>query len=179
MSKPVKDLIIRELKSHFADLDSAVVVNPIALTATENNQLRRALKAKNITMELVKNSLASRALADTALAKVGELLYGPSALVSGGDSPVEVARELFAWTKKLTKLEIRGAVVEGQVVDAQGVEVLSKLPNRVELQGQLVTLFNSPGARLASCIAAPGARIAGCIKARVEKLEETSGAEAA
>ncbi|NLX03558.1 MAG: 50S ribosomal protein L10 [Phycisphaerae bacterium] len=178
MSKPLKDLITKELKSRLSNVESAMVVNPILLTGVESNRFRGALKAKNIEMHLVKNSLAQRALAGTKLEGIGEILTGPSAVVYGGESIVDVAREIHDWTKKLTKLEVCGAIVDGEVVDAEGAKQLAKMPSRVELQGQIVQLAQSPGARVASAIGAPAGRIAGCIKSLVEKLETPSGAAA-
>ncbi len=179
MSKPVKDLITKEISARFGHLDSIMVVNPVGLNAIDTNKLRLGLRSKKIEMELVKNSLAQRAFAGTKLEPVTKLLEGSCALVTGGDSIVDVAREVLEWTKKLQALQIRGAVVEGQVVDAKGAEVLSKMPSRGELQGQIVNLAKSPGSRLASQIGAPASKIAGCIKALVEKLEKESGSVAA
>lgn len=179
MSKPVKDLITKEITARFGSLDSIVVVNPIGLNAIDTNKLRMNLRTKKIEMEVVKNALAQRAFVGTKLEGVAKLLEGSCALVTGGDSVVEVAREIFGAMKKYKALQVRGAVVEGQVLDAQGAEVLSKMPSRAELFGQIVTIANSPGSRVAGQIAAPASRIAGCIKALAEKLEKEGGSVAA
>ncbi|MFA5863623.1 MAG: 50S ribosomal protein L10 [Phycisphaerae bacterium] len=180
MSKPIKDIVTKEINSRFGHLESILVVNPIGLNAKDSNKLRIDLRKKKIEMEVVKNSLAQRAFAGTKLELVAKLFEGSCALVTGGDSIVEVAREITGWLKKVPALKVRGAVVEGQLLDANGVQVLSKMPSRPELQGQIIMLAKSPGARIASQIAAPASKVAGCIKALVEKLEEKeSGAQAA
>ncbi len=179
MSKPVKDLITKEISARFGQLDSILVVNPIGLNAIDSNKMRMAFRAKKIEMEVVKNALAQRAFAGTKLEPVAKLLEGSCALVTGGDSIVDVAREVFGAMKKYKALQIRGAVVEGQVLDAKGAEVLSKMPSRAELMGQIVTIAKSPGSRVAGQIAAPASRIAGCIKALAEKLEKEAGSAAA
>ncbi len=179
MSKPVKELVTKEINARFGQLDSVMVVNPIGLNAIDNNVLRLGLKKKKIEMEVVKNSIAARALKGTKLEQVDQLLMGTCALVTGGDSIVDVARELFDWTKKMKQLEIRGALVEGTILDAKGAEVLSKMPSRAELQSQVVNLAKSPGARLAGAISSPAGRIAGCVKALVEKKEKEGDSVAA
>jgi large subunit ribosomal protein L10 len=173
MSKPVKDLIATELRQRYDKLDGAVVVNPVPLTGTQNNQLRGALKDKRIHMEVVKNSLAKRAFAGTPMESVCRLMEGPSALVTGGDSIVDVAREIIDWTKKLGKLEVRGALVEGQILNPEATKALSRMPTRIELQAQIVRMALSPGGQLAAAILTPGATIAGCIKALIDKLEKS------
>lgn len=179
MSKPVKDIISKELTARFGHLDSVLVINPVGLNANDTNKLRLGLRAKKIEVEVVKNALAQRALAGTKLDGIGKIMEGPCAFVTGGDSIVDVARQIVEWTGKLKDLQIRGAVVEGQILDAQGAKVLSTMPSRGELQGQIVTLAKSPGSRVASQIAAPASRIAGCIKALVEAKEKEGGSAAA
>lgn len=179
MSKPVKNLMIQEMSRRFGKLDSVLVVNPIALNAIDNTSLRGALRKKNIEMEVVRNALTVHALKGTQLENVGALLTGACAFVSGGESIVDVAREVTEIIKKIPKLEIRGAVVEGQVVDAKGAEQLAKMPSRAELQGQISMLANSPAKRLAGAITGQAGKIAGCIKALEEKLEKEGGSVAA
>lgn len=179
MSKPVKQLMIKELSARFSQLDSVFVVNPIALNAIDNTSFRAALRKKKIEMEVVRNALAVQALKGTALEGIGALLTGACALVSGGESIVDVAREVMEQAKKFTALEIRGALVEGTIVDAKGAEQLAKMASRAELQGQVAMLANSPAKRLAGAISSPAGKIAGCIKALEEKLEKEGGSVAA
>ena len=49
----------------------------------------------------------------------------------------------------------------------------------LQLQGTVVMLAGSPGARLAGTIAGPAGYLAGCIKALVDKLQDNEDAEAA
>ncbi len=176
MSKPLKNLITNELKARYAELDSVLVVNPIGIGANDTVELRRGLREKKIRMEVVKNSMLKRAVDGTTLEIVSGILEGPCAVVSGGDSIVDAAREIAEWSKKLPTLEVRGAVVEGQLLDKQAAKELAKMPTRPELMGQVVTLAQSPGSRLAGAITSPAAKIAGCIKALQEKLEQQSEA---
>ena len=178
MSKPLKNLITNELKSRYSELDSILIVNPIGIKANDTVELRRGLREKKIRMEVVKNSMLKRAVAGTQLEVVSELLEGSCAVVSGGDSIVDVAREIVEWNKKLPALEIKGAVVEGKVLDGAGTKELAKMPTRPELLGQVVQLAQSPGSNLAGAIAGPASRIAGCIKALQEKLEQGESAAA-
>lgn len=177
MSKPVKDMMTAEIRERYGEAESALVVNPILLTGTEANDLRRRLAAKRIRMEVIKNSLARRALTATKLKGLGDLLDGPSAVVTGGDSVIDIAREMVDWAKKVPKLKLCGAIVEGETFGPETVQSLATMPTRTEMLGQIVGLACSPGASLASAVMSPGAAIAGCIESLITKLEESGEGE--
>ena len=175
MSKHVKGLIEKDLVRRFEGVGEFVVVSVRGIAGTENNEMRGELKKKDIHLTVVKNSLAGRAFANLGMGPISEVFSGPSAVVFGGDSIVDLAKEMVDWNKKLDQLEIKGAVLEGKVLDAAGAKALSKMPNRAELQGTIVMIAKAPGSRIAGAATGPGGRIAGCIKALVEKKEETGG----
>jgi len=171
MSKPVKDLITNEYKSAYADVDSACVVSVIGLNAKATNKLRGELRAKDIRLQVVKNSLARRAFADAPLAPLAEALDGPCALVTGGTSVIDVAKLLAAAKKEYPELELKIGMLEG---DPDLVEVarMAKMMGREELLAEVAMLIASPGGRLAGAIGGPAGLIAGCVKALIEKEEE-------
>jgi len=175
MSKYVKGLLEDELKRKFEDVSDFVVLDFKGISGTDNNEMRGALKEKGIGFTLVRNSMMRRAMESLDRVNAGELFAeGPSAVVFGGDSVVDVAKEMSDWIKKFDCVEFKGAFVDGTPVDAAGAKSLSKMKSRVELQGEVVTLAQSPGANLAGAIGGPAGAIAGCIKSLIEKLEDAA-----
>jgi len=171
MSKKVKTLIQQELKNRFENVHDCLVVSVRGLKGVENNELRGDLLNRQISLNVVKNSLARRAFGELGMEGIGELLTGPCAIAHGGDSVVDVAKIMMEWSKKLEPLKIKGCFLEGKVFDAQATENLSKMPNRRELSGIIVRQAMSPGGNIAGAVMGPGGMIAGCIKALIEKLE--------
>ena len=159
MSREIKDLICEHLKDAYADTDSVMVVNVHKLKGTEVNAVRGALKKKNIDIHVVKNRFARRMLMGTAIEPIGAVLSGPCALVTGGVSPVDTAKELIGLLKEYPALELGSGVVEGEL-EVFTIEEISKRRSKAELQGDVVGLAISPGRRIAGCLNV-GGKIAG------------------
>lgn len=174
MSKPVKNLIIESYKRHFADVDGAVVVDLRGVASNDNNAFRADLLKKQMRVTIVKNALARVAFNDTSLAGLKDVLDGPSALVYGGETVVQVARELLELTRKkeYKQVQIRGAVMEGEAYPADRIDALSKMPTRDEAVARLVNRVLSAGGNLVSGAKGPGAKVAGILKTIQDKLEK-------
>ena len=174
MSKFVKELLRGELEKRLTagHVTDFLVISTQGVDGVNSNVMRGALKNKGIKMMVVKNAIIKRALANLKMEQAAALFTGPCAIAYGGDSIIDVAKELTDWIGKVPAIHIKGAFLEGSVLDGKKAEGLSKMPNRKQLQGMIITLAKSPGAKLAAVIVSPAAGIAGCIKALVEKLEK-------
>ena len=173
MSRYVKELLEQELANKFADVADFLVVETKGVSGNENNEMRGILKSKGIKLTVVKNAMMRRALSSQDRSSATSLFEsGPCTVAYGGDSVVDVAREIANWRKKIEVLSIKGAFVEGVVMGSAEAESLSKLASRPELQGQVVMLAQSRGARVCGALMSAGGIVAGCIKGLIEKLEK-------
>ena len=173
MSKYVKELFQKELADKFVETGHFLVIETKGVSGNENNEMRGALKAKGIKLTVVKNSLMRRALEGLGMsAAVSLFLAGPRTVAYGGDSIVDVAKEIADWGKKISAVKLKGAYIEGDVMDAEEAKALAKMPNRAQLHGTIAMLVASCGANVAGAIGSGGSNIAGCVSSLVEKLEK-------
>lgn len=179
MSKKVKSLIEKELKTKLGNVDGVAVLNPRGLDATKNNALRKKLHAKGAKMSVVKNTLAKRAVGEGKLKGFDKLLDGPSAVIYGNVSIAQIARLLLDEKKADDKLDLRGIFFDGELYTGdKGIEQVSKLPTREEAIGQVVALVLSPGKNLGGIFKGQAGKVAALVKAVEEKAEKAGGATA-
>lgn len=174
MSKPVKDMITKELTQKFGELEGVGVINPRGIDATKNNQLRRRLHEQGLKMTVVKNTLARRAVEGKKLQGFDKLLDGPSAVIYGKAAGISsIARLMLDEKKGNEALEIRGIFFDGEIYFGdKGVKQVSTLPTREEAIGNLVGMILGPGSRLAGALAGPGSQLGALLKAIGEKAGE-------
>lgn len=172
MSKPVKHMMRKELAARFAGVTSLAVVDFTGLDAYQTYSMRGRLNDKDIQITVVKNSIARQAFQEAGLESASDLLDGPCAVAWGSDSVVTVVRELLDIGKEAPNLEVKGALLEGEIyAGADDVKRLSTFPTRSEAIADVLACVLSGGANLAAAITGPGGAIAGALKSIEEKGE--------
>ena len=180
MSKPVKDLITKELTQRLKDVDGVGVINPRGINANKNHGIRRRLHEKGLKMMVVKNTLAKRAVGDGKLKGFDKLLDGPSAVIYGKASISTLARLLLDEKKNDEKVELRGIFFDGELYTGdKGVEQVSKLPTREEAIANILASVLGPGRKLAAALKGPGGKLGAVLKTIEDKAKEKEGAPAA
>lgn len=173
MSKPVKEMIVADYKKRFENIEDALLIDIRGVNANDNNKIRNSLREKDIRITIVKNTLAKMAIAGSSLEPLSPAMVGPSALAFGGNSVVEVARELVDWAKKTAHMELKAAVLDGEFFEgAAGVKRLSEFPTKEEAHGIIVKIALTPGSNVVGGALAPGSNILGIIKEIQERLED-------
>lgn len=159
MSKLVRDLQYRQWRNELTGAADMLFVNVVGLNGHDSTRLRLDLRKKGIHLRVVRNRIVHKVFDELGAAQTGPTFRGSSAVAWGGAGIVELAKEITGWTKKLQKLQIKGGLVAGQIVDSSGVEQLSKLPAKAELLGRVSMLITASAARVAALIVTPAGKI--------------------
>jgi large subunit ribosomal protein L10 len=164
--------MISGLAREVADVDSCVVIGPRGLTVEEVSGLRNRLREKNIKMRVVKNSLAALALRETPMKGLSEILDGPSAILYGGEGAIAISKIIVEEVKKAKdKILIHGGFSEGEILDGDGIDSLSKAPTREEALSMLMGDFFAPVTELARGMDGLLTEVQGLIEALSKKQE--------
>ena len=137
-----KKKITDDLKDRFSRSAIVVLTDYKGLDVTSINDLRRRLREEDIEYQVVKNTLLVRASEDTEVALIRDFFKGPSAIALSYEDPVAPAKILTKFAKENQRLEIKVGVMNGKLLDVDAIKVLSKLPSREVLLGQLLSTLN-------------------------------------
>lgn len=144
------------------------------LTVKQLSELRGALRAADAEMTIVKNTLARRAATATGREALLPYLDGPTGLVwVNGDAAV-AAKALNTYAKQNDKLSIKGGLLEGADIDADGINRLASLPSREVLLAQLAGGVAAPLRGLAGGMNALLSGLAGSLAA-VQEQKASAG----
>ena len=174
LTRTEKEQQVELLRERVLRANSMLAVDYCGLNVAELTDLRRQLRALGegeVEYRVAKNSLLRRATEDSEMAALEAFLSGPTAVAFAFEEPSAVARVLVDFAKDNEKLEIKGGVVEGELMDAAAVERLAKLPTKLELRGMLAGTLQAPMRNLAGTLQALLGQLRNALDQRREQLE--------
>lgn len=177
VDRAAKEALVAELHGAFAQSSLIIVTQQTGMTVTESQDLRRRVRDAGARFKVAKNRLARLALEGTPFEGLGDRLTGPTGLI-WSDDPVGAAKAMVAYAKDSKKLTIVAAGFGSQVLDAEGVEQVSKMPSIEELRGKIAGLLQAPAVKLVSLLPAPATKVAGVMQAGASKLPRVLNAYA-
>ncbi len=145
MPKQVKVDAVIGLKDKIGRASALYFIDFARLGANDFNALRRKLGESKVTVRVVKNRLALRALTECGVsADIEKLLIGPTSMVFAGDDPVAPARVIREQMRKMTALKVKGAYLDRVLYTADRFDFIAALPTKHELHAQVVGVLEGP-----------------------------------
>ena len=179
MDKAQKQIELGKLDITFRGTPIALIADYRGLTVGQITKLRSELRGVGSQGRVVKNTLA-RISAERVygekdakgLGKFLELFVGPTLLISSTTDPIAPAKVLAKFAKENEKLQIKGAILDGEFIDVAGVQALSTLPSREETLSMLLRVISAPATQLVRLMQAPGTQVVRVIDAHSKNLTE-------
>jgi large subunit ribosomal protein L10 len=153
LNRSEKQAVIDEVSALAAKAQTLVMAEYRGITVASLTQLRVNARSQGVSLSVLKNTLARRAVAGTGFEAASDQMTGP--LIYGfSEDAVAAAKVVADFAKTNDKLVIRGGVFSGKALDANGVKQLASIPSKEVLLAQLLGLMQSPISRTARVLAA-------------------------
>lgn len=137
-----KQGVVAALKEKLQGATAGVLVDYSGITVADDTKLRKELREAGVEYGVVKNTLLAFAAKEVGFEGLCDVLNGTTALAVSSD-PIAAAKILckFADDSK-GKFTVKAGFLDGEVMDAAGVNELAKLPSKEQLLVQLLSVLN-------------------------------------
>jgi large subunit ribosomal protein L10 len=171
MDRAQKTEQVKDIRSRFDRMSSAVFLDFTGMTVEEVTKLRDTFRAKGVEYKVVKNTLVEKALADQKyVAELGPVLRGMTGIAWSFEEPSIAARVLRDIGKENEKLKVKAGLLDGQVLSAKAVEEqLATLPNKDEMRARFLATLNAPAQHFVMLMNAPAREFVGVLAAKQRK----------
>lgn len=171
MDRASKETMLGEIKEAFANVQSVVLVDYRGITVPVVTQIRDEFRKAGCQYRVLKNSLVKIAIKGSKMEPMSAYLAQPTAVIWSDESPQAPAKLALKWAKDQPKFKIKGGYFDGQALDVKGVEALSKMPGKPELQVSLLMTFIAAPTDFVRTIAAGPQNFVYLLDAQRRKLE--------
>src|SRR5262249_10291390 len=154
LTKSDKEQLVDDYSKGLAAAPHAFLLSYQGITVPQVTTLRDKVRQSGGYYEVVKNTLALRAIDGKALGDLKEHFVGPTGVGYSTTDPVAVAKALTDLAKDVPALQSKAGRVERRAVPAAQIKEIAQLPSREELIAKLLFLLQSPIVRFARVLAA-------------------------
>ena len=157
LNRSEKEAVVAEVAGLAAQAQTLVMAEYRGITVADMIKFRANARSQGVSLSVLKNTLARRAVAGTSFESVADQMTGP--LIYGFSTDAVAAAKVVAdFAKTNDKLVIRGGAFAGKVLDVNGVKQLASIPSKEVLLAQLCGLLISPMSRTAVVLGALAAK---------------------
>ncbi|MGY6561078.1 MAG: 50S ribosomal protein L10 [Luteibaculaceae bacterium] len=172
MTREEKGKLIDNLAETLSNSNVVYLADTSALSVEVINNLRRNCFKKNISMQVVKNTLLKKAM-ERVEGKNFESMYptlvGATSVLTS-EAPNAPAKLIKDFRKKGTKPALKAAYIDEAVfIGDDQLQTLVDLKSKEELVGEIIGLLQSPAKNVISALKSSGQKIAGLVKTLEER----------
>ena len=169
LNRSEKQAVIDEVTGLAAKAQTLVIAEYRGITVADMTKLRSNARSNGVSLSVLKNTLARRAVAGSGFEVVSDQMTGP--LIYGfSEDAVAAAKVVADFAKTNDKLVIRAGAFAGKALDVNGVKQLASIPSKEVLLAQLLGLMQSPISRIARVMAALAEQKGGGAEAPAEAV---------
>jgi len=147
-----KQVVVAELADVASKAHSLVASEYAGITVGQMTLMRKKARETGVYLRVVKNTLASRAIAGTDYECVQDSLVGPLLYAFSTEEPGAAGRLIKEFAKGNDKLQPKVVSMGGKLLD--NLDVLATLPTRDQALAMLARLLAEPASMFARAVKA-------------------------
>lgn len=144
-----KKALVAELAERLKASVSGIVVNYEGINVADDTAMRKELRECDVKYTVVKNTMLGRACEEAGLTGLEDVLSGTTAIATSETDYAGAARILSKYAKSHEGFAIKSGFLDGEVIDMDKIDALSKLPTREVLLANVLGAFQAPIASFA------------------------------
>ncbi len=160
-----KKSIVAEVSAIAAEAHSVVAAEYHGLSVDEMTELRATARNSGVYLRVVKNTLARRAFEGTDFECMNDGLVGPLLLAFSQEDPGSAARLVKDFAKDHEALVTKMLSVGGELLAANELDRLAKLPTKDQAISMLMALMMAPTEKLARTLKEVPAKLVRTVEA--------------
>lgn len=149
-----KQQLVAALSEKLNAAITGVVVDYKGTAVSDDTALRKELREAGVEYFVVKNTMLSRAVDGTALEGMKPYLEGTTAIALSKDDYTAAARILCKFAEDHEGFTVKTGFLDGEVISAETIGDLAKLPTREVLLATVCNAFQAPIAAFARAVQA-------------------------
>ena len=139
-----KKQVVADLAEEIKTSSAGVIVNYQGITVEKDTALRKALREAGVHYVVMKNTLTGRACDMCGYSDIKQYLNGMTAIAISQNDPVVPAKIIKEYADKIESFNILAGYVDGEVIDAAGVQNLAEIPSKEILLAKFLGSIKSP-----------------------------------
>ena len=167
MKKEDKNQFIDLLDKSITDNSNFYLADISGLSADQSSELRRLCFKREVSLQVVKNTLLRKALEknDVNFEELYDVLKGNTSIMFTNEAN-KPARLIKEFRKKHDKPILKAAHLDSAIyIGDEQLEMLSNLKSKEELISEIISLLQSPIKNLVSSIESSSSKLSGIVKA--------------
>lgn len=144
-----KKAIVAEVNEMATSALSLVIADARGVSVDGMTALRKDARDQQVTLRVVRNTLAKRAFTGTEYECVNDALAGPSLFGFSMQDPGAAARLFKDFSQQNGEFAVKALAVNGRMLGADQLDVLAKLPTREQALSMLMSVMKAPVTKLA------------------------------
>jgi len=148
MKKSEKVFEVENLTAKIKGAKSVSLADYRGITMAQISTLRDKVKDAGGEVQVVKNTLFTRALKDAGIKELDTPLTGPTLALFANDDEIAPLKALAAFGKQANLLALKLGFMADKILSSEELTRLALLPTKPELQAKLVGLLASQPQRL-------------------------------